>query len=82
MTGPLGEVKNSAACHCDSSRAQQPNNNERDVSRTANERIMGEVKTKVEGKPAEVKAVSTHCDVPYIPRRIDRLPPDLNKLKK
>ena len=40
------------------------------------------VKTKVEGKPAEVKAVSTHCDVPYIPRRIDRLPPDLNKLKK
>ena len=40
-----------------------------------------EVKTKVEGKPAEVKAVSTHCDVPYIPRRIDRLPPDLNKLK-
>ena len=41
-----------------------------------------EVKTKVEGKPAEVKAVSTHCDVPYIPRRIDRLPPDLNKLKK
>ena len=41
-----------------------------------------EVKTKVEGKPAEVKAVSTHCDVPYIPRRIDRLPADLNKLKK
>ena len=41
-----------------------------------------EVKTKVEGKPAEVKAVSTHVEVPYVPRKIDRLPPDLNKLKK
>ena len=40
------------------------------------------VTKKVEVKPTEVKAVSTHCDVPYIPRRIDRLPPDLNKLKK
>ena len=39
-------------------------------------------KIKEEGKPAEVKAVSTHVEVPYVPRKIDRLPPDLNKLKK
>ena len=40
------------------------------------------IKTKEEGKPAEVKAVSTHVEVPYVPRKIDRLPADLNKLKK
>ena len=40
------------------------------------------VKTKVEGKPAEVKAVSTHVEVPYVPRKIDRLPPNLKNLKK
>ena len=38
------------------------------------------IKTKEEGKPAEVKAVSTHVEVPYVPRKIDRLPADLNKL--
>ena len=40
------------------------------------------IKTKEEGKPAEVKAVSTHVEVPYVPRKIERLPADLNKLKK
>ncbi len=40
------------------------------------------VKTKVEGKPEEVVATSKHVEVPYVPRKIDRLPADLNKLKK
>tara|TARA_Y100001972_G_C7652659_1_gene328296 strand:+ start:1976 stop:2212 length:237 start_codon:yes stop_codon:yes gene_type:complete len=35
-----------------------------------------------EVKPVEVKAAPSHIEIPYKPRRIDRLPPDLNKLKK
>ena len=40
------------------------------------------IKAKKENKPTEIKATPWHIEMPYIPRRIDRLPPDLNKLKK
>ena len=33
------------------------------------------IKTKEEGKPAEVKAAPTFIEIPYVPRRIDRVPP-------
>tara|TARA_R100001443_G_scaffold103638_1_gene112058 strand:+ start:365 stop:535 length:171 start_codon:yes stop_codon:yes gene_type:complete len=33
------------------------------------------VTKKVEVKPTEVKAAPTHIEKPYIPRRIDRVPP-------
>jgi len=37
------------------------------------------IKVKKENKPTEIKASPLHIEMPYVPRRIDRLPPDLNK---
>jgi hypothetical protein len=33
-------------------------------------------------KPVEKKAMPTFIEIPYVPRKIDRLPKDLSKLKK
>ena len=30
-------------------------------------------------KPKKIEAKPSHVEVPYVPRKIDRLPPDLNK---
>lgn len=37
------------------------------------------IKVKKENNPTEVKAMPSFIEVPYVPRRIDRLPPNLNK---
>ncbi len=39
-------------------------------------------KEVTKAKPTELKAGKSHVEIPYIPRRIVQLPPDLNKLKK
>ena len=33
-------------------------------------------------KPVEKKAMPAFIEIPYVPRKIDRLPKDLSKLKK
>ena len=47
----------------------------------ATEKKVETKKVKVE-KPAELKAMPTFIEIPYVPRKIDRLPKDLSKLKK
>ncbi len=40
-----------------------------------------ETKKVVVKKPQELKAMPTFIEIPYVPRKIDRLPKDLSKLK-
>ena len=40
------------------------------------------VTKKVEAKPTEVKATPTFIEIPYVPRKIDRVPPPEVYLKK
>ena len=47
----------------------------------ATEKKVETKKVKVK-KPTELKAMPTFIEIPYVPRKIDRLPKDLSKLKK
>lgn len=38
-----------------------------------------EVEVKKESKPTEVKAVPSFIEIPYVPRKIDRVPPPKTK---
>tara|TARA_R100000329_G_scaffold140215_1_gene122392 strand:- start:1840 stop:2013 length:174 start_codon:yes stop_codon:yes gene_type:complete len=38
-----------------------------------------EVELKKESKPTEVKAVPSFIEIPYVPRKIDRVPPPKTK---
>ena len=40
------------------------------------------IKVTQEVKPKEIKAMPSFIEIPYVPRKIDKLPQDLNKLKK